>query len=82
MTEQRTPEQVRQRIQRIRAARWVLVGLSAVLAIALVVHGNLLIGALVGAMAAVRAWMLVTMPRRMAAMREQRLREVRRPGAS
>jgi len=68
MPEPRTADDVRERIRRIRTMRWVLIGVSAALAVALVVKGNLLIGALVGLMACVRAWMLVTMPRRMRAM--------------
>jgi uncharacterized membrane protein len=72
MPDPRTPEHVRQQIKRIRTVRWVLVSVSAALAIALIVHGDVLIGALVAVIAGVRAWMLVTMPRRMDAMRQQR----------
>ena len=39
--------------------RWVLVALSAALAIALIVHGNVIVGALIGAMAFTRAVLLV-----------------------
>ncbi len=72
MPEPRTPDQVRRQIKRIRTARWVLVAISALLAVALLVHGNVVIGLLVGVLAGMRAWMLITMPRRMQAMREHR----------
>jgi hypothetical protein len=44
--------------------RWVLVALSAVLAIALLASGNVVIGAIIAAMVAVRTVMLATFVRR------------------
>ncbi len=72
MSEPRTPEEVRQRIRQIRMVRWALVTVSLLLAIALIAHGDVLIGALVAVIAAMRIWMLVTMPRHMQAMRQSR----------
>ena len=43
----------------MRRMRWVLVGLSALLAVVLIVSGVVIIGAIIGVMAAVRAFMLV-----------------------
>jgi len=42
-----------------RHMRWVLVGLSALLAVVLIASGVVLIGAIIGVMAAVRAFMIV-----------------------
>jgi hypothetical protein len=44
--------------------RWVMIALSAVLAVALVVHGNVVIGVLIGALAVTRAVMFVQLRRR------------------
>ena len=48
----------------IWALRWVMVGLSAVLAITLVVRGNVVIGVLIGALAVTRAVMFMQLQRR------------------
>jgi hypothetical protein len=72
MPDPMTRDQARSQIQKIRRVRWVLVALSAVVALWLIAEGNLVIGALVGTMAIVRGWMLVTMNRRLDAMRAQR----------
>jgi len=42
----------------MRRTRWVLVGLSALLSVVLIAYGAVLIGAIIGVMAAVRAWMI------------------------
>jgi len=44
--------------------RWILVALTAALAVVLIVRGNVVIGVLLGAMAVTRAVMFVTMRRR------------------
>lgn len=44
--------------------RWVLVALGAALAVVLVLHGNVVIGVLIGAMAAVRVVLVVQVQRR------------------
>jgi hypothetical protein len=66
------PERPHNQFQTIRRVRWILVAVTAALAVALIVKGDTLIGVFVAAMAIMRGWMLVTMPRRMAAMRAQR----------
>jgi len=43
----------------MRRMRWVLVALSTLLAVVLIVSGVVVIGAIIGVMAAVRAFMLV-----------------------
>lgn len=43
----------------MRRMRWVLVGLSAVLAVVLIASGVVVIGGIIGVMAAVRAWMII-----------------------
>jgi hypothetical protein len=58
-------------MESFRKWRWVLVGISAVLAIVLIANGNVLIGALVGAMAIVRIVMFSNLQRRRAAWRGQ-----------
>ena len=49
---------------RVRALRWVLVGLSSALAVALLAAGNTIAGLLIGAMAVTRATLLLSRPRR------------------
>ena len=49
---------------RARVLRWVLVALSATLAVVLIVAGNTVAGVLIGAIAVVRASLLLSRPRR------------------
>ena len=58
--------------QRMMTLRWVLIGLSAVLAVVLIASGAVLIGALIGAMAIVRTVMFLQLRHR---------RQSFRPGA-
>ena len=51
-------EQLHRSRQSVWRMRWVLVGLSAVLAVVLIVSGAVVIGVLIGAMAVVRAVMI------------------------
>jgi hypothetical protein len=69
-------EQVRARMaqrrrsrQRMMTLRWVLVGLSALLAVVLLASGAVLIGVVIGAMALVRTVMFWQMRHRMQAFR-------------
>jgi hypothetical protein len=48
----------------IRLLRWLLVALGAVLALALIIRGNVVIGAIIGTMAVVRAVLLTQLRRR------------------
>ncbi|HEY1741174.1 MAG TPA: hypothetical protein VGI86_20840 [Acidimicrobiia bacterium] len=72
MSVERTPDEVRQKIKRIRTARWVMVAITAALALVLAAKGDILIGAFLAVMASMRAWMLYTMPKRMQAVAQQR----------
>ncbi len=54
------------------AARWMLIVLTAVLGAVLVAAGHVAIGVLVSAMAALRAFVLVSVQRRVGAARAQR----------
>jgi hypothetical protein len=51
-------------VQSMRALRWVLVALSAVLAVFLVARGSVVIGLIVGAMAVTRAVLFLRMQHR------------------
>jgi len=51
--------------------RGLMLGLSATLAIVLILRGNVVIGGLIGALAATRAVMFVTMTRRRRAFRQR-----------
>jgi hypothetical protein len=51
-------------MQSMRAFRWVLVALSALLAVFLIARGSVVIGAIVGAMAVTRAVFFVRMQHR------------------
>jgi hypothetical protein len=55
----------------VRVLRWVLVGLTAALAVVLIVHGNVVIGVLLGAMAVTRAVMFVKMRQRREQFRQR-----------
>jgi hypothetical protein len=57
--------------------RWILIGLSVALAVVLIVRGNVVIGALIGAMAVARAVLFVHMRHR---RDEIRKRDARRRG--
>jgi len=57
----------------IRVIRWIIVALSAALAIALVARGNVIIGVIIGALAVSRAALLIRLQGR-------RRRFRRRPG--
>ena len=48
----------------LHVVRWILVALTATLAVVLIVHGNVVIGVLLGAMAVTRAVMFVKMGQR------------------
>ena len=48
----------------MRVIRWILVALSLALAVVLVVHGNVVVGALIGAMAVTRAVLFTRVQRR------------------
>jgi hypothetical protein len=52
-------QQRRQARQRMMTFRWVLTGLSALLAVILIASGAVLIGAVIGAMAVVRTVMFL-----------------------
>ncbi len=54
--------------------RWLLVALGGVLAVVLILHGNVVIGVIIGTMAVVRAVLLTQLQRRRARW------EQRRPG--
>ncbi|HEY3831508.1 MAG TPA: hypothetical protein VGO03_04395 [Acidimicrobiia bacterium] len=75
------PDEVRQKIKRIRTARWVMVAITAALALVLAAKGDILIGGFLAVMASMRAWMLYTMPKRMRSVGQQR-REGFNPPAS
>jgi hypothetical protein len=64
-----TVQERRRARQRMMTFRWVLTGLSAVLAVALVASGAVVVGAVIGAMAFVRAVMLLQWRHRMQAFR-------------
>jgi hypothetical protein len=64
-------------IRNIWTIRWVLMGLSAVLAIALIVSGAVFLGLLLAAVAGVRLVMMLMLMRRRRDFRDRR----RRPGA-
>ena len=51
--------------------RWVLLGLSVLLAVVLIANGNVLIGGLIGVMAVVRITMFSKMSKRRAELRAQ-----------
>jgi hypothetical protein len=51
--------------------RWILIGLSAALAIVLIMRGNVVIGVLIGAMAVARAVLFVRMHHRRAEFRRR-----------
>ena len=59
MNEPGALEDLRRARQSMWRTRWVLVGLSAVLAMVLVLSGAVVIGAIIGVMAIVRAVMIV-----------------------
>ena len=44
--------------------RWILIGLSAVLAVALIAFGNVVIGAIIGVMVVAHVFMLLSIRRR------------------
>jgi hypothetical protein len=58
MNEQRSIDEVRRSRQSMLRVRWVLVALSAVLAVALIANGAVVIGGIIAAMAIVRAVMI------------------------
>jgi Flp pilus assembly protein TadB len=57
----------------IRVIRWIIVGLSAALAVALIARGNVIIGVLIGALAVSRALLLMRIQRRRRRFRRRRL---------
>jgi len=57
-----------------RTARFMVIGLTAALAVVLLTSGHVLVGVLIGAMAAMRAAVLVSVGRRRAAMLADRRR--------
>ncbi len=63
----------------VRVIRWIIVGLSAALAVALIVRGNVIIGVLIGALALSRAALLLRIGarrrrfRRLRTLRERRV---------
>jgi hypothetical protein len=58
-------------MQSMRAFRWVLVALSALLAVFLIARGSVVIGAIVGAMAVTRAVFFLRMQRRREQLHER-----------
>jgi hypothetical protein len=48
----------------IRVIRWIIVGLSAALAVVLIAHGNVVIGVIIGALACSRALLLIRLQSR------------------
>jgi hypothetical protein len=48
----------------IRVVRWIIVALSAALSVALIAHGNLIVGVIIGALALSRAALLIGLQRR------------------
>ena len=58
-------------MQSMRAFRWVLVALSALLAVFLIARGSVVIGAIVGAMAVTRAVFFVRMQHRREQLHER-----------
>jgi hypothetical protein len=56
----------------MRIMRWVMVGLSCVIAIVLLASGSVVLGGLLGALAVMRGISIFTMQRRLAAMRAAR----------
>jgi hypothetical protein len=58
-------------VRPVSGFRWVLVALSGALAALLIVRGNIVVGALVGAMAVTRALMFVRMHHRRAQLHER-----------
>lgn len=61
----------------MRVIRWIIVALSAALSVALIAHGNLILGVIIGALAVSRATLLVGMQRR----RRRFRRRIRSSGA-
>ena len=55
----------------IRVIRWIIVALSAALAIALVARGNVIIGVIIGALAVSRALLLVRLQSRRRRLRRR-----------
>jgi uncharacterized membrane protein len=55
----------------MRVIRWILVALSLALAVVLIVHGNVVVGGLIGAMAVTRAVLFVRMQHRRERFRQQ-----------
>ncbi len=58
-------------MQSMRVLRWILVGLSGLLAVFLIARGNVLIGLIVGAMAVTRAVLFVRMHHRREQLHER-----------
>jgi len=59
----------------IRVIRWIIVGLSATLAVVLISRGNVIIGAIIGALAVSRALLLIHLQSRRARFRGRFLRD-------
>jgi hypothetical protein len=55
----------------VRVTRWVLVGLSALLAVVLVASGHVIVGVVIGAIAVTRGLLFVRMQQRRALVRER-----------
>lgn len=55
----------------LRVIRWILVALTAAIAVVLISSGHVVLGVLLGAMAVTRAVMFVTMQRRREQFRER-----------
>jgi hypothetical protein len=56
----------------LRVVRWILVALTAALAVVLIVSGHVVLGVLLGAMAVTRAVLFVKMQRRRVMLRAHR----------
>ena len=56
----------------IRVIRWIIVALSAALSVALIAHGNVIVGVLIGALALSRVALLVRMGSRRRQFRRRR----------
>ena len=55
----------------IRVIRWIIVALSAALSVALIAHGNLILGVIVGALAVSRAALLIGLQTRRRGFRQR-----------
>ena len=59
----------------MRVVRWVLVALSLALAVVLIARGNVVVGALIGAMAVTRAVLFMRLQRRRERFRQHIARQ-------